>query len=297
MTHEIISADFPYQSQYIEIEGSKIHYIEQGAGDPILFLHGVPASSYVWRNVVPHLSKLGRCIAPDLIGMGKSAKPDITYSIQDHIRYIEKFIEALQLKNITFILHGWGSIVGFDIAMRKEDDCRSLVFYEAYLRPLNHETLSLPYEEQIFLLKEQEKNQPNMENISQLVDKILGNTSLRLLTEKEKAFYCDPFTDKKSAKPILQYLKELSGKEDHVNQIIANYSDRLKKSALPKLLLYAMPGFITSISMIMWAKDNLPHLEIIDIGEALHYAQEMNPSLMGEAISVWLQGIEQEKLY
>lgn len=292
MAHETISTDFPYQSQYVQVEGSKIHYVEQGEGLPILFLHGMPVSSYVWRNVLPHLSKLGRCIAPDLIGMGKSDKPDIAYSIQDHIRYIEKFIETLQLKNITFVLHGWGSIVGFDIAMRGKITCKSLIFYEAYLRPLDHETNSLPYEEQMFLLKEQEKYQSEID-IVQLVNQILDTASLRLLTDKEKSFYCHPFINNKSAKPILQYLKELSGKEDHVNQIISQYSEKLKQSTLPKLLLYAMPGFITSISTIMWAKENLPHLEIIDIGEGLHYAQEVNPSLMGESISVWMQGVEQ----
>src|SRR5689334_16406101 len=95
-----ISTDFPYQSHYIEINNSKIHYIEEGKGDPILFLHGIPTSSYVWRNIIPHLATLGRCIAPDLIGMGKSDKPPIEYSIFDHINYIEKFIEKQNLKNI-----------------------------------------------------------------------------------------------------------------------------------------------------------------------------------------------------
>src|SRR5262249_23659885 len=100
MRMERISENMPYSSKFVEVYGSKIHFIEEGTGDPVLFLHGIPTSCYVWRNVIPHLSSLGRCIAPDLIGFGHSDKPDIEYSIADHIKYIEKFIEALNLKNI-----------------------------------------------------------------------------------------------------------------------------------------------------------------------------------------------------
>src|SRR6185312_4320755 len=130
MTKKLIPTDFPYRSHYIEIDGSKLHYIKEGTGDPILFLHGIPASSYVWRNIIPYVAPLGCCIAPDLIGFGKSDKPDIAYTIQDHIDYIEKFIQTLQLDNITFVMHGWGSIIGFDYAMRHPDKCKGLVFYE-----------------------------------------------------------------------------------------------------------------------------------------------------------------------
>src|SRR5258707_79307 len=120
MVKENIPSNFPYTSQYVDVYGSKMHYFEQGEGDPILFLHGIPTSSYLWRNVIPHISTLGRCIAPDLIGMGKSDKPDIEYSLSDHIKYIEKFIDTLKLKNLTLVLHGWGSIIGFNYAIRNE---------------------------------------------------------------------------------------------------------------------------------------------------------------------------------
>ncbi|MFQ5798233.1 MAG: alpha/beta fold hydrolase, partial [Bacteroidota bacterium] len=100
-----ISADFPYKSNYIEVHGSKIHYIDEGSGEPILFLHGNPTSSYLWRNIIPYLTPLGRCIALDLIGMGKSDKPDIEYRFFDHLKYVEGFIEKMGLKNITFVVH------------------------------------------------------------------------------------------------------------------------------------------------------------------------------------------------
>ena len=122
MTQQTICA-----SQQINIDGSNMYYLEAGTGDTILFLHGIPTSSYIWRNIIPYLAPLGHCLAPDLMGFGRSDKPDIDYSVQDHIHYIEKFIDALALKNITLVMHGWGSVIGFDYAMRHESQCKGLV--------------------------------------------------------------------------------------------------------------------------------------------------------------------------
>ena len=104
-----ISSEFPYESKFVDVHGSKMHYVEEGQGDPILFLHGNPTSSYLWRNIIPAASKHGRAIAVDLIGMGRSDKPDIGYRFVDHARYVDGFIEALGLTNITLVIHDWGS--------------------------------------------------------------------------------------------------------------------------------------------------------------------------------------------
>lgn len=297
MTPEKISADFPYTSNYLEVYGSKMHYIEQGSGDPILFLHGMPTSSYLWRNIIPHLATLGRCIAPDLIGMGKSDKPDIAYSITDHIKYIEQLIETLHLKNITFIMHGWGSIIGFDYAMRHENNCKGLVFYESYLRPFTDNDVSLPLQEQLYSLTAQEDMYDLVVNGSYFVDKVLPQAMMRSLSQEEISHYREPFLKEQSGKALFQYLQELpTGKNNNqVEKIIAEYSKKLTTSTLPKLMLYSVPGFVTTIATAMWAKENLPNLEIVDVGEELHYAQESNPFLMGEAISIWMQGVEQAK--
>ena len=132
-----ISADFPFESKFVDILGSRMHYIEEGSGDPILFLHGNPTSSYVWRNIIPHLSAHGRCIAPDLIGMGKSDKPALAYRFEDHAKYLDGFIEKLELRNITLVLHDWGSGLGFHYFARHEDNVKALVFMEAILRPMS----------------------------------------------------------------------------------------------------------------------------------------------------------------
>jgi pimeloyl-ACP methyl ester carboxylesterase len=112
MTTTDISAAFPFESKYVDVLGSKMHYIDEGSGDPILFLHGQPTSSYLWRNVIPHVTDLGRCVAPDLIGFGKSDKPDVEYRFFDHAKYVFGFIEALGLEQVTLVVHDWGAGLG-----------------------------------------------------------------------------------------------------------------------------------------------------------------------------------------
>jgi haloalkane dehalogenase len=107
-----ISSEFPFGSKYIEVNGARMHYVEEGEGDPILFLHGNPTSCYLWRNVIPYLAPHGRCIAPDLIGMGKSDKPSIAYRFSDHSRYIDGLVEKLGLRRLTLVVHDWGAGCG-----------------------------------------------------------------------------------------------------------------------------------------------------------------------------------------
>lgn len=295
MINERISDQVSYPSKYVEVYGSKMHYIEAGEGDPILFLHGIPTSSYLWRNIIPHLETLGRCIAPDLIGLGASDKPNIDYSITDHIKYVDKFIEVLGLKKITLIMHGWGSIIGFDYAMRHEKNCKGLVFYEAFLRSLDGDDISLPFQEQLITFQSQDNVYDRvMLNGTSFVDTVIPQTAMRQLTEEEMDHYRHPFKQQGTGKPLSQYLMELptvNGK-GVVETLIANYSQKLTLSSMPKLMLYSVPGFVTTIATVMWAKEHLPNLEIVDIGEELHLAQESNPQLIGETISVWLQGVE-----
>ncbi|OGT53288.1 MAG: hypothetical protein A3E84_01585 [Gammaproteobacteria bacterium RIFCSPHIGHO2_12_FULL_42_13] len=294
MIPERISSTCPYTSHYADIYGSKMHYLEEGVGDPILFLHGIPTSSYLWRNIIPYIMPLGRCIAPDLIGMGKSAKPNIEYTIADHIRYIEKFIETLNLNNLILVLHGWGSVIGLDYAMRHEKNCRGIAFYEAFLRPFHQEDISLPLYEQVISLQEQTTAPDLTQHGVNFVDQIITQGVMRKLSEAEKNQYREPFSKPGTGKPLQQYLKEFphgDGKSK-ADQLITQYSKKLSHSKLPKLMLYSVPGFITTIGTAMWARDTLPNLELVDIGEELHFAQESHPKLIGETVSIWLQGIE-----
>jgi haloalkane dehalogenase len=279
--------------KWIDIDGTKIHYTEAGSGDPILFLHGIPASGYIWRNIIPHLATLGRCIAPDLVGMGQSDKPNIDYSLKDHIHFIEKFINALNLKRITLIMHGWGSVIGFDYAMRHEKNCKGLVFYEAFLRSLNDSEISLPYQEQLLSYQETlTESFAGMDGVS-FIEKTIPQYVMRTLSNDEMEHYRKPFLNENASKSLWQYIKELPNGNNEIDHFIADYTKKLTKSNLPKLMLYSVPGFITTIATVMWAKEHLPNIEIIDIGEELHMAQESSPDVFGETISVWMQGVEQ----
>jgi haloalkane dehalogenase len=294
MVSERISEKVLYPSKFIEVCGSKMHYLEAGQGDPILFLHGIPTSSYLWRNIIPVLAPLGRCIAPDLIGLGLSDKPDIQYTLFDHIKYVEEFINVLQLKNVVLIMHGWGSLIGFDYAMRHENNCRGLVFYEAFLRPIDHDNISLAYQEQLLSFSEQTDL---VQHGTAFVDQIIPQTVMRQLSNEEMDFYRRPFKQEGAGKAVLQYLKELpkGDNQGKIDQFIAAYSEKLQQSKLSKLMLYSVPGFIMTIATIMWAKKHLKNLEITEIGEELHLGQESYPQLMGETISAWLQAIEQSR--
>lgn len=288
MTIERNQSTFSYPSKFIDVIDNKMHYVEVGEGKPFLFLHGVPSSCYLWRNILPHLAPLGRCIAVDLIGFGKSSKPDIAYSIQDHIKYIDGFIEALNLHSITLVMHGLGSIVGLDYAMRHQKNCIGIAMYEPFLSAGEMMERALPYEEQV----QHWRNKITDKNI---IDVLLQSIVMRKMSEEELAHYREPFNDPGSIKPITEYLNELS--LDHTNsemdKIIRQYSSLLTKSKLPKLLLYTIPGFILTMEVLMWARESLPNIEVTDLGEELHFAQESYPDLMGETISVWWQGVEQ----
>ena len=155
----------------------------------------------------------------------------------------------------------------------------------------------MPFQEQLIALQDQENRYDLMTNGTSFIDQIIPQHVIRQLTEEEMNNYRRPFQTEGAGKPLLQYLKELPKGDGtgQVEQRIENYSRKLTHSQLPKLMLYSVPGFITTMATVMWARENLPNLEIVDIGEELHLAQESCPELMGETISVWLQGVEQQE--
>lgn len=291
---ETISADFSFQSRFTTVLGSKMHFVDEGQGDPILFLHGIPTSSYLWRNIIPQLSDTARCVAPDLIGMGKSDIPNIEYRIFDHIHYIEEFIKTLDLKNITLMVHGWGSVVGFDIAMRNPERFKGLAFLEAHIRPVTDWSMvSLPVQELATVLSAPDGGYDVIMNSNYFVNKVLPGGVLRKLTDEEMDHYREPFTRNNACKPLWQYLQDLplgDGPKEVVD-LIANYSKKLQLSSLPKLMMYAIPGYITTISTVEWAKLNLPNLTMVDVGDALHYAQETNPVKIGTELKNWYKDL------
>lgn len=299
----MISADFPYPSHYVTVHGANMHYVESGQGDIVLFVHGMPTSSYLWRNIIPHLEKQARCIAVDLIGCGRSDKPaGLAYTLADHIHYLEGFIQALHLQNITLVLHGWGSIIGFDYAMRHQDNIRALAFFEAHIRPLvDWDSIALPIQQLVSMIHKPDGGYDSVVNANYFLETVLPASILRPLTATEIAYYREPFATPESRQLIWQYLKEwpLSHPEPTMQvgsqgqatlARIGRYSQQLQHSPVPKLLLFAVPGFLTTMETVIWAKQHLPNLTVADLGEDLHYAQETKPELFGHDLQKWYRG-------
>ena len=265
-----------------------------GSGDPILFLHGIPTWSYLWRNILPTMAEYGHCFAPDLIGMGQSEKPNIDYTVFQHIDYIDAFIKTLNLENITLVLHGWGSVIGFDYAMRYPENIKGIAFIEAHIRPaVEKDMVALPIQERASILQVEDGGYDVIMNSNYYVNKVLPAGVMRNLSSVELEQYQQPFNEPGSSKPIWQYFQDLpmGEKRTPVVDLIANYSEKLQQSDIPKLMIYAMPGFNTSINSVDWAKKHFSNLEIVEIDDALHYVQESHPEEVAKALVVWYQNL------
>lgn len=291
MASNTISSDFPFKSNFIEIHGSKIHYIDEGKGDPVLFLHGNPTSSYLWRNIIPHLTPYARCIAPDLIGMGKSDKPHIEYRFVDHVKYIDGFIEKMGLKNITLVIHDWGSALGFHYAARNEDNIKGIAFMEAILKPIAWSEFTKEFKIGFKLFRTPVIGWFMIAVMNVFIEKILPKAVVRNLTEDEMNRYREPFKTIKDRKPILRWPNEIpiEGSPADVSEIVNNYCRKLQVSDVPKLLFYATPGGIIKEPMVQWCRDRLTNLKVVNIGQGIHYLQEDNPHLIGSELAEWFQ--------
>jgi haloalkane dehalogenase len=289
-----ISADFPYKSNFIKVHGSRIHYVDEGVGSPILFLHGNPTSSYLWRNIIPHVMPLGRCLAPDLIGMGKSDKPDIEYRFFDHVKYVEGFIEKMGLRNITLVVHDWGSALGFYYAMRHESTIKALAFMEAIVLPVPTWEMFPQEVKEIFQgFRTPDVGWDMIVEKNMFVEQILPESIVRKLSLEEMNHYREPFKEPSSRKPIWRWPNELpiEGKPTDMVKTVATYNAWLQETDLPKLLFYGNPGALIKSPVLEWCKQNLKHLKMVDIGPGIHYLQEDNPRLIGSELAQWYKGL------
>ena len=287
---QAISPDFPFKSRYVEVHGSRIHYIDEGSGDPILFLHGNPTSCYLWRNIIPYLTSKGRCIAMDLIGMGKSDKPDIEYRFFDHVKYVEGFIETMELQNITLVMHDWGSALGFYYAMRHEENVKGLAFMEAIVMPVPSWEMLAEGMRGIFqAFRTPEVGWDLIVNRNIFVERVLPGGIIRTLSEEEMDRYREPFQEPESRKPVWRWPNEIpiEGEPADVVEAVATYNRWLQQTELPKLLFYARPGAIMQAPLVAWCRENLKNLQVVDLGEGIHFLQEDHPHLIGSELARW----------
>lgn len=284
-----ISADFPFEPRFVEVHGSRMHYVDEGEGDPVLFLHGNPTSSYLWRNVLPHVKPLARVIAPDLIGMGRSDKPDITYRFFDHSRYLEGFIEALGLENLTLVLHDWGAGLGLHYARRHQGNVQGLAFMEGVLRPLSWRQMPAAFRVIFRLLRAPLVGWLLIVAGNLFVRRLLPQAIVRPLRPEEKARYAEPFRTWASRRPVRRWPLEIpiDGHPAEVHEAVAAVSRWLPGTEIPKLFLHARPGAINPRPMVEWVKGSFEHTRVVEIGKGLHYIQEDQPHTIGAELAAW----------
>ena len=283
-----------YESQFVDVLGSKMHYVEGGHGDPILFLHGNPTSSYLWRHILPHLESGARVIAPDLIGMGKSDKPDLEYRLVDHVRYVEGFIEALGLQQVTLVVHDWGSALGFHYARRHETNVKGVAFMEAIVRSMTWAEWPHTVRPLFQAFRTPEVGWDLIVNKNVFVEQVLPGAIQRKLTDDEMQSYREPFIEPSSRKPVWRWPNEIpvDGHPEEVVQLVDTYTSWLATSEVSKLLLYATPGALIRKEQVQWCRDHINNLETVDLGPGLHFVQEDRPDEIGRALREWYERLE-----
>src|SRR5579872_2543152 len=264
-------------------------YVDVGAGDPVVFLHGNPTSSYLWRNVIPHLSDRARCLAPDLVGMGDSGKSSTgEYRFVDHAKHLDAWFDALALnRGVTLVIHDWGSALGFHWAHRHPDATKGIAYMEAIVRPIkfvewNQQSVNLfkalrgPAGDDLILQK----------NI--FVERILPGSVIRRLTDEEMAAYRKPFLEPgESRRPTLTWPRQIpfEGDPADVSKIVDDYSKWLAQSTLPKLFINADPGAILIGAQREFCR-KWPNQREVTV-KGVHFIQEDSPHEIGAALAEW----------
>lgn len=288
-----ISAADAYERHRIALLETEISYVDTGAGEPVVFLHGNPTSSYLWRNVIPHVEGLGRCLAPDLVGMGDSgAAPDGSYRFVDHARYLDAWFEALGLTNVTLVVHDWGSALGFYWAYRHPERVRGIAYMEAVVRPLTWEEWR-DESRQIFQDLRSEAGEEMVLEKNLFIEGILPSAVLRDLTEEEMNVYRRPYLEPgESRRPTLTWPRELpiNGEPEDVVSIVDDYSKWLAQSDVPKLFVNAEPGAILTGSQREFCRA-WPNQEEVTV-RGVHFVQEDSPHEIGEAVATFVRRTE-----
>jgi haloalkane dehalogenase len=276
--------------QDLRVLDSTIHYRECGAGgDPIVFLHGNPTSSYLWRNVIPRLASEGRCLAPDLIGMGASGKPAIEYRFVDHARYLDAWFDALDLRRVTLVIHDWGSALGFDWAARHPHRVAGIAFMEAIVKPLTWTEWPEKARPVFQGFRTPKIGEKMIFEKNVFIENVLPGSILRKLRPEEMDAYRAPFLDPESRRPVWRWPNEIpiDGEPKDVVAIVERYDRWLAESDVPKLLLAFEPGAILGPELVDWCRRSFRNLEVQLLGAGSHFVQEDQPEAIGDAVRDW----------
>jgi haloalkane dehalogenase len=284
-----ISAADPHPRRTIKVLDSEMSYVDIGEGDPIIFLHGNPESSYIWRNVIPHVIGLGRVLAPDLIGFGRSGKsPSQSYRFTDHVRYLDAWFEALKLtRNVTLVVHDWGSALGFHRAARFPDQIQAIVHMESIAMVRNWSDFGNMAE--TFNAFRSPKGEEMVLDENFFVEKGLPRFVMRKLTADEMAVYRAPFLKREDRLPTLVFPREIpiEGEPADVSAVVNHYGGWLAQSNLPKLFINAEPGVVMTGRNREFARTWKNQAEVTVKG--LHCITEDSPDEIGSAIAQFVR--------
>ena len=290
MTDSISAAD-PYPRRRVAVLDTEMAYVDVGAGDPVVFLHGNPTSSYLWRNVIPHVEAVGRCLAPDLVGMGDSGwAPAGSYRFVDHARYLDAWFAAIvPARPVTLVVHDWGSALGFDWARRHPERVRGVVYMEALVRPVTWDEWPEPARK-IFQAMRSPGGEEMVLQKNVFVERILPASVLRGLTEAEMTVYRRPFLEPgESRRPTLTWPRQIpiDGEPADVVAIVDAYAQWLAAAdALPKLFVNADPGVILTGPQREFCRQWPNQREVTVRGS--HFIQEDSPHEIGEAVAAFV---------
>lgn len=292
---------FPYETRHVDLGDGRMAYVELGdpAGRPVLFIHGLPTWSYLWRNVLPHAAAPGRrLIAIDLMGFGRSDKAmdgDIGYL--DHVRFLERFIDALRLEGVTLVVHDWGAAVGLGYAEANPRNIAGVAFMEGVMTPVyprpNYESFGSAAMIRMFrAFRDPTTGVRAVMDENAWVERLLPMSSIRPLGEGEMAFYREPWPTPPSRRPIYRLVQDnpIGGEPADVTAAFERVGAWWRASRLPKLFLYASPGRIfTPARHLPWMRENLQNLETAFVGHGIHFLQEDEPEAIGRAVDEWLR--------
>jgi haloalkane dehalogenase len=289
-------SDKELEKMFCEVHGKRMAYSDVGNGDVVIFLHGNPTSSYVWRNIIPIVAERARCIAPDLIGMGDSDKLEgadpARYSYLEHRRYLDAFLDKLGLTDkVVMVGHDWGGALAMDWARRHPSSIRGITYFETTVRPRNWDEISPPVRRLFERLRSAEGEQMVLEE-NHFVEKLLPQWVLRGFSETEMSIYRRPFLKPgEDRRPTLTFPREIliGGKPEHMVPVIEDYSSWMAQNEVPKLFINGDPGAIIFGDVREFCRRWKNQKEVTVRGK--HYLQEDSPREIGNAIVEWLGGL------
>jgi haloalkane dehalogenase len=270
---------------------STIHYQDSGSGTALVFLHGNPGSSYLWRNVLPRVGR-GRLLAPDLIGMGRSGKPDIPYAFADHARYLDTWFDALDLAQVVLIGHDWGGALAFDWAARHPERVLGIAFLESIVKPMAWEELSPQARKRSEAIRAAGTGEDLVLEQDLFIRQAFTGGVLTPVAGEDLEAYLAPYPTRDSRRPILAWARQLplGGEPAELIARIEAYDAWLATStSVPKLLMtfQGSPTLLIGEEMATWCAANIAALEIVACGEAGHHAPEDRPAEIAAAVSAW----------